>query len=115
MYVRIVVRRKRRVPAAARGRPHCSAEAGPRRSLWAVPEGAGGGGAPPSEGWAALSGEQEEESRRSMDGGEPAGPDNIWGSIINKLINQLSVPDLRLSRQYKLDTSCSDRTGHFLY
>lgn len=42
------------------------------RSQWVEPAGADGGVGPPSEGWAALSGEQEEERRRSMDGGEPA-------------------------------------------
>ncbi len=64
-------RGRRRVPAAAQGLPRCSAGAGPMRSQWAEPADAGGGVGPPSEGWAALSGGQEEESRRSMDGGEP--------------------------------------------
>lgn len=42
------------------------------RSQRAGPAGAGGGVDPPSEGWAALSGEQGEETRRSMDGAVPA-------------------------------------------
>lgn len=42
------------------------------RSQRVEPAGAVGGGDPPSEGWAALSGERGEETRRSMDGAAPA-------------------------------------------
>lgn len=91
------VRSRRRVPAAAQGLPRSSAGAGPTRSQWAEPAGADGGVGPPSEGWAALSGEQEEERRRSMDGGEPAGDTQ---SSIHQSIHQLAF---RLNR-----FSCSE-------
>ncbi len=66
------VRGRRRVPAAAQGLPRFSGGASPMRSQWMEPAGAGGGVGPPSEGWAALNGEQEEERRRSTDGAGPA-------------------------------------------
>lgn len=66
------VRGRRRVLAAAWGRPHFSAGAGPRRIQWAEPACAGGVGAPPSEGWAALSGGRAAEARRSTGGAAPA-------------------------------------------
>lgn len=58
--------------AVVQGLPCFSAGAGPVRSQWVEPAGAVGGVDPPSEGWAALSGEQGEETRRSMDGAAPA-------------------------------------------
>lgn len=56
------------------------------RSQRAGPADAGGGVGPPSEGWAAPSGEQGEETRRSMDGGAPAEDttDQYIYSSINK-------------------------------
>ena len=78
------IRSRRRVPAAAQGLPRSSAGAGLTRSQGAEPAGADGGVGPPSEGWAALSGEREEERRRSRDGGEPAGDTH---SSINPSIN----------------------------
>lgn len=66
------VRGRRRVPAAARGQPHFFVRAGPRRTQWAEPAGAGGVGGPPSEGWAAPSGGRAAEARRSTGGAAPA-------------------------------------------
>lgn len=69
---------RRRGPTEVQDLPCCSAEARPLKSQKGVPPGAGGGVCPPSEVWAAPSGEQEEVSRRSMDGEEPARPENTW-------------------------------------
>lgn len=66
-----LVRGRRRVLAAAQGRPHFSAGAGPGRIQWAEPAGAGGVGGPLSEGWAALSGGRAAEARRSTGGAAP--------------------------------------------
>lgn len=86
-----VVRGRRRVPAAVQGLPRFFAGAGPMKSQWVEPAGAGVGVGPPSEEWAALSGEQEEESRRSMDGGEPAEHRWTTNQYINQLLSQVQV------------------------
>lgn len=61
-----------RAPAAVRGLSRCFAGADPQRSRQREAAGAGGGVDPLSEEWEALSGEREEEMRRSTDGREPA-------------------------------------------
>lgn len=67
------VKGRRRVPSAALGRPHSSAEAGPGKSQWVEPACGGEGVARHGEGWAAASGGQAVEPRRSRSGAAPAG------------------------------------------
>lgn len=70
---------RRRIPVTVQGLPRCSAGVGPLRSQWVEPASAGEGVALPSRGWAAPSGEQEVDRRRSTDGGEPVWPSSaVW-------------------------------------